>query len=245
VADPAAADAPLALVTGAARRVGLALAQALARRGYVIGLHYHRSLDAARAAALAMEAAGGKVALLPADLRDPVQIDTLFERVAELGHPLRVLVNAAAEMQRGDLRDLPVDAWDATLALNLRAPWLCAQRAARLMDAGGLIVNLTDTGANQTWTGFPAYTISKSGLETLTRLLAKALAPEIRVNAIAPGLILPAEDMPAEDWQRLVERLPLKRAGAPEDIVRALEYLLDSPYVTGQVIVVDGGRQLV
>jgi pteridine reductase len=240
---------PLALVTGAAHRIGLAVAAALARQGFAIGLHYHRSRAAAEAAAVAIagaDGAGAPVYLLPADLADPAQVEDLFSRAAALDHPLRVLVNSAAVMPRGNLRDMPVEDWDAALNLNLRAPWLCARAAARLMgESGGLIVNISDSGAHKLWTGYPAYIISKSALETLTRLLAKALAPAVRVNAVAPGLILPSADLPDEQWQRLVDRLPLRAAGQPDDVARAVVFFLQNPYVTGQVLAVDGGYQLV
>jgi NAD(P)-dependent dehydrogenase (short-subunit alcohol dehydrogenase family) len=107
------------------------------------------------------------------------------------------------------------------------------------------VVNISDSGAQKTWTGFPAYIVSKAALETLTRLLARALAPAVRVNAVAPGLILPSEDTPPEQWQRLVERLPLKAAGSPDDVARAVAFLVESPYITGQVLAVDGGYRLV
>ncbi|HEX9018065.1 MAG TPA: SDR family oxidoreductase [Anaerolineaceae bacterium] len=235
---------PLALVTGAAHRIGRAIALALAGQGYAIGLHYHQARDEAAQTAEAISALGAPAYLLPADLTDPVQVKELFSRVAALPHPLRVLVNSAAAMLRGDLRELSVDAWDAALDLNLRAPWLCAREAARLMPDGGVIINITDSGAHKAWTGYPAYVISKSGLEVLTRLLARALAPAVRVNAVAPGLILPSSDLPEGQWQRLVERLPLKAGGQPEDVANAVLFFVQNSYITGQVLAVDGGYQL-
>ena len=240
------APLPLALVTGAAHRVGRAIALELARQGFAIGLHYHGSSAAAESTAREIEAFG-PVYRLPADLRDPAQVEELFARAAGLPHPLRVLVNSAAVMAHGSLVNLPVEDWDAALDLNLRAPWLCARAAAPLMETagGGVIVNISDSGAHKQWTGYPAYIISKAALETLTRLLARALAPSVRVNAVAPGLILPAADLPPEQWQRLVDRLPLQAAGTPEDVARAVVFFVQNPYVTGQVLAVDGGYQLV
>jgi len=237
---------PLALVTGAAQRIGRAIAIELARQGFAIGLHYHSSQAASEAAAQELAETGAPVYPLPADLTDPDGIESLFERVARLPHPLRVLVNSAAVMPKGDLRDLPVDEWDAVLDLNLRAPWLCARAAARLMEPdGGSIVNISDSGAGKAWTGYPAYVVSKAGLEALTRLLARALAPTVRVNAVAPGLILPSPNLSPETWQRLVERLPLKAAGRPVDVASAVLFFVQNPYVTGQTLAVDGGYQLV
>jgi NAD(P)-dependent dehydrogenase (short-subunit alcohol dehydrogenase family) len=236
----------LALVTGAVHRLGRAIALALAARGYAIGLHYHSSRAAEHTSAELLAAGAAAVYPLRADLRVPAQIDGLFAAVADLPHPLSVLVNSASVMQRGSLRDLPVDDWDGTLDLNLRAPWLCARAAARLMEPeGGTIINLTDSGAHKAWATYPAYIVSKAGLEALTRLLAKTLAPAVRVNAVAPGLILPAPDMPPETWQRLVDRLPLQAAGVPEDVARAVLFLIDNSYITGQTLVVDGGYQLI
>lgn len=238
---------PLALVTGAAQRVGRAIALELARHGFAIGLHYHHSQAEADQTGEELSAAGTPVYLLQADLSDPAQIDDLYQRVAGLPHPLRVLVNSSSIMPRGDLREMPVAEWDDVLNLNLRAPWLCARAAARLMEAGagGVVVNITDSGAAKVWTGYSAYIISKSGLEVLTRLLAKSLAPAVRVNAVAPGLILPAAEFPPEQWQRLVDRLPLRAAGTPEDVARAVVFFVQNPYITGQVLAVDGGYQLV
>ena len=237
---------PLALVTGAAHRIGRAIAFALAQEGFAIGLHYHRSMAEAEETASAItRSTTVPVYFLPADLSQPEQIEDLFSRAAALPHPLRVLVNSAAAMQPGDLREMPVEAWDAALDLNLRAPWLCARAAARLMGpGGGAIINITDSGAQKAWTGYPAYIISKASLETLTRLLARALAPAVRVNAVAPGLILPSPSFPAENWDRLVDRLPLRAAGQPEDVARAVLFFVHNPYVTGQVLAVDGGYQI-
>ncbi len=203
--------APLAVVTGAARRLGKAIARELAARGYAIGLHYNSSTLEAEETAAELRAAGADVLLLRADLTDPAEVEGLFKQVDGQAHPLRVLVNSAAVMPGGDLREMTVAEWDGIMALNLRAPWLCAQQAARRMVKGGVIINISDSGAHKVWSRYPAYVISKNGLETLTRLLAKTLAPAIRVNGVAPGLILPKEDFPGEEWHRLVERLPLNR----------------------------------
>jgi pteridine reductase len=241
-----ASSLPLAVVTGAAHRIGRAVALELARQGFAIGLHFHQSTQAAEAAAVEVAALNVPVYALPADLSEPGQVEDLFARVADLPHPLRVLVNSAGVMTRGSLREMAVEDWDATIDLNLRAPWLCARAAAPLMaEGGGVIVNISDSGAQKAWTNYGAYIVSKAGLETLTRLLAKDLAPAVRVNAVAPGLILPSADMPPETWTRLVARLPLKAAGAPEDVARAVVYFIQNPYVTGQVLAVDGGYQLV
>ena len=236
---------PLALVTGGARRLGRAFALALARQGFAILLHYHHSEEEAAATADAIRALGMPVYPLQVDLTSSTNIESLFSNLDTLPHPLKVLVNSAALMPRGDVRTLSAVDFDAAIALNLRAPFLCAQEAAKRMEAGGLIVNVTDVGAQKAWSGFPAYTVSKAALDSLTRVLARSLAPKIRVNAIAPGLVLPSEHVSQEEWEQLVERLPLKRPASLDEIAAALEFLLKNEYITGQTIVVDGGYSLV
>jgi len=237
-------NVPLALVTGAARRLGFTLADGMAKQGYAILLHYHTSVSEAAAAADRLTGSGVPVYAFQADLRAPDQIQALFDYIDTLPHVLRLVVNSAAVMPGGDVRTLTVEGWDAVLDLNLRAPFLVAQAAARRMPSGGLIVNLTDAGAARAWTGYPAYAVSKAALETLTRLLAKALAPGIRVNAIAPGLVLPAGSLPEGQWKKMIERLPQKRATGVDEVVMALEYLVLNKAVTGQTLVVDGGYTL-
>ena len=240
---------PFALVTGGAHRLGKAFAVSLARQGYAIGLHHHASAQKAQATAAEIRALGVPAIPLQADLTQLEQIESLFRKIDDLfsSQPLefKVLVNSAAIMARGDIASLTAADFDAAISLNLRAPFLCAQQAAHRMNSGGLIVNISDIGAAKAWTGFPAYTVSKAGLESLTKILARALAPKIRVNAIAPGLVLPSEDMPPAEWERLVGRLPMKRPADPDEIASALEFLLKNEYITGQIISIDGGYSLV
>lgn len=238
-------ERPLALVTGAGVRLGRAIAEALAGKGYALGIHYHRSQTGAEELADQITKQGGQAYLLPADLTDPDQIADLFQRVAALPNPLKVLVNSAAVMPHSRLRETSVADWDAVLALNLRAPWLCACHAADLMSEGGVIINMSDAGTVKAWTGYPAYLVSKSGVEMLTRLMARDFAPAIRVNAVAPGLIFPSEDTPPETWDRLVYRLPMKQSGSPAAVAQAVVFLIENSYITGQILVVDGGYQLV
>jgi NAD(P)-dependent dehydrogenase (short-subunit alcohol dehydrogenase family) len=236
---------PLAVVTGAAHRLGRAVALALAQEGYAIGLHYHHSVEKAEATARELEAAGAVVTLLQADLAQLDQIERMFVELDCIPNRLEVWVNSASVMKNADLSHTTPDDWDQTMALNLRAPWLCACQAAQRMQPGGCIINLTDTGARKTWTRYGAYVVSKAGLEVVTRLLARSLGPAVRVNAVAPGLILPPDDMPAGEWQRMVERLPLKRAGDTNAIVEAVLFLIHAEYITGEVLTVDGGYALV
>ena len=148
-------------------------------------------------------------------------------------------------MPVGNPRELELQDWDSALDLNLRAPFLLAQQAAKRMTNGGLIVNITDIGSQKAWSRYPSYTVSKAGLESLTKLLARALAPGIRVNAIAPGLVLPSDVVTQEQWGNLIQKLPLKRAATLDEITSTLEFLVKNEYITGQTIVVDGGYSLV
>jgi pteridine reductase len=232
---------PLALVTGAAHRLGKAFALALAQQGFDIILHYHQASDAALQTQTEIESLGSRVVLSQADLTEPAEIETL---VSELDS-LHILVNSAAFMPAGRVEALTLETWDTTLDLNLRAPFLLAQGCAKKMTDGGLIVNITDVGAQKAWSRYPSYTVSKAALESLTRVLARALAPTIRVNAIAPGLVLQSDIVPDQEWQRLINRIPLKRPARAEEIASALEFLIKNEYITGQTIVVDGGYSLV
>ena len=232
---------PLALVTGAAHRLGKVFALSLARQGFDIVLHYHQSFDAARQTQAEVESLGRRAILSRADLTDPIQIQSLISRLDSLD----LLVNSAALMPGGNVEGLTIEQWDTSLDLNLRAPFLLAQESAKKMAEQGLIVNITDVGAQKAWSRYPSYTVSKAALESLTRILARALAPKIRVNAIAPGFVLQSELVSDEEWQRLVNRIPLKRPARTEEIASALEFLLKNEYITGQTIVVDGGYSLV
>lgn len=231
---------PLALVTGAAHRLGKAFALTLAQHGFDIILHYHRSSDEARQTQAEIESLSRRVTLAQADLTDPAQIQSLLSKI----EGLKVLVNSAAFMPDGNVDALSLESWDSSLDLNLRAPFLLSRECAKKMADGALIVNITDVGAQKTWSRYPSYTVSKAALESLTKILARALAPKIRVNAIAPGFVLQSDIVPAEEWERLIKRIPLKRPARIGEVASALDFLLKNEYVTGQTIVVDGGYSL-
>jgi len=239
---------PLALVTGAAHRLGKAFALCLARQGYGIVLHYNSSAPKAIATANEIRALGVPVLSVRADLSNETQVANLFSEIdrfsAARSASLKVLVNSAAIMSRGDVRSMSVADFDAVMSVNLRAPFLCAQQAYRRMAPGSLIVNISDVAAQKTWDAYPIYSVSKAALVSLTRIMARSFAPHVRVNAIAPGLVFASDNIDHDDWERLVNRLPIKRAAYPDEIVAALEYLLKNEYVTGQTIVVDGGYSM-
>jgi len=233
--------APLALVTGAAHRLGKSFALTLAQLGYDIVLHYHSADDAALQTQAEIESLKRNVVLAQADLTQPSEIYSLLSTIEALD----VLVNSAAFMPSGNVNALSIENWDTALDLNLRAPFLLAQEASKKMTDGGSIINITDVGAQKAWSRYPSYTVSKAALESLTRILARAFAPKIRVNAIAPGFVLQSDIVPAEEWERLIGRVPLKRPARTEEITSALEFLLKNEYITGQTIVVDGGYSLI
>jgi len=243
--DDANRSQELAIITGAAHRLGRFIALKLAELGYAVGIHYFSSDVEAQKVREEISALGRPAYLYHANLIDENEISRMFDEVAETKCSLKVLVNSAAVMVRGKLDTLDTTSWDLMMNLNLRAPWLCSKYAASMMEDGGLILNISDTGAGRMWTGYPAYVISKEGLEVLTRLMALTYAPKIRVNAIAPGLILPSEEIDGKEWERLVKKLPVKRQGSPQDVTNAIEFLLNNDYITGQTLVVDGGYQLV
>jgi NAD(P)-dependent dehydrogenase (short-subunit alcohol dehydrogenase family) len=232
---------PLALVTGAAHRLGKVFALTLARQGFDILLHYHESPEAAIQTKAEIESTGRRAILIQADLTDPTQIKSLVSNLQSL----TILVNSAAFMPSENVEALTLETWDTSLDLNLRAPFLLAQGCVKKMTEGGLIVNITDVGAQKAWSRYPSYIVSKAALESLTRILARAHAPKIRVNAIAPGFVLPSDIVTDEEWQRLINRIPLKRPARTEELASALEFLLKNEYITGQTIVVDGGYSLV
>ena len=234
----------VALVTGAGRRLGQALARALASRGMTLAIHHHASSAGADALRDEIVAGGGRAACFPADLTDAAAAAELPRRVvAELGR-LDVLVNSAAVMHRRSFEETTPAQYDAALDLNLRAVFFCTQGAApALRAARGKVVNLADLSGLEPWPGFAAHSVSKAGVVMLTRVIARALAPEVTVNAIAPGAVLVPEEYDAEERERLARTTPLGRLGTPEDATAALLYLLEGgDFVTGEVLVVDGGR---
>jgi NAD(P)-dependent dehydrogenase (short-subunit alcohol dehydrogenase family) len=232
-----------ALVTGAGRRLGRAIAIALGGRGMRVAVHYHRSEAGARETADAVVAAGGTATLVQADLRDAAAAERLVHAAVAAHGGLDVLLNSAAEMVRTPLGGVTAAQWDDLFALNLRAPFLLAQAAApHLQRARGAIVNIADIAAEETWPAYIPYSLTKSGLAHLTRSLARVLAPDVRVNAVAPGAVQLPDEWDESMAARLAETTPLRRLGAPEDVTRAVLYLLEADYVTGTMLAVDGGR---
>jgi len=252
VADPASPQtaAPLrpgtALITGAARRVGAAIAEDLAARGWRVAVHYRGSADDAEAVVGRITSAGGTALALQADLAREAETTTLVGRAAAALGPVTLLVNNASTFEPDDPLEIDRAGWDAHLEANLRAPLVLSQAlaAARPPDSPALIVNMLDQRVLRPTPAFLAYTVSKSALWTLTQTLALALAPWVRVVAIGPGPTLPSPRQTPEDFRRQCQGLPLARGTTPAEICAAIHFLMDTPSITGQMIALDGGQHL-
>ena len=247
IADLPATTAPAILVTGAARRVGAAIAVALHNAGARVVLHARQSVAAAEALAQRLNAErADSVRVVSADLLDTAAIAPMVAEALSAFGRIDGLVCNASSFFPTPIGSIDEAAWHDLVGSNFKAPLFLAQAVAPYLRAsGGNIVNITDIHAERPLAGYPLYAAAKGALLTLTRALAIELAPEVRVNAVAPGAILWPEDGQFPDAERdaIVKHALLKRAGTPEDIARTVRFLmLDAPYITGQVINVDGGR---
>jgi pteridine reductase len=234
-----------ALVTGAGHRVGRAIAVALGTRGMRVAVHYNAAAEGAHETARLVEAAGGSANVVTADLTRPDAAERLVADVAANFGSLDVLVNSAAVMLRTPFGEISAAQWDDIMALNLRAPFLLSQAAApHLRAARGVIVNIADLAAFEAWPAYLPHAISKSGVVSMTRALARVLAPEVRVAGVAPGTVLLPDNWDAESAEHLRSTTPLRRNGSPEDVTKTVLFILDSDYLTGETIIVDGGRHV-
>ncbi len=236
-----------ALVTGGAQRIGRALALALGSRGARVAVHYNTSRAEAAAVVAEVRGAGGVAEAFAANLANGDAVVALARQVEAALGPVDVLINNASVFHPTPLATLDEHAWDENLAVNAKAPFLLSLHLGRAMlDRGaGKIVNLGDASADRAWAEYLPYAASKAALAALTRGFAKALAPAVQVNAVAPGPILPPRGATAEEVAQLLARTPARRFGGPEEIVAAVLYLLERDFVTGTTLVVDGGRSLV
>ena len=238
-------EARCALVTGGAVRVGRAISLALGEAGYDVAVHYGSSAGEAEELASTLRADGRRAIALHADLSLPDAPSSLVGRAAgELGR-LDLLVNNAAIFPHSRPEDVAPDEWDRVFALNARAPFFCSQAAARVMpEAGGCIINISESGSGEAWPGYVPYLASKAALISLTRGLARAWAPRIRVNAVAPGPVLLPDSYDRVEREKAAARTALGRVGRPDDVAEAVLYLDRAGYVTGEVLYVDGGSRL-
>jgi pteridine reductase len=235
----------VALVTGGAVRVGRAISLGLAGAGYDVVVTYHSSEEAARTVLDEVRQMGRRCEIVPIDLSEPAGAETAVDTVRAAFGRLDLLVNSAASFDARQLLDVDAAQWDAVMAVNLRAPHLLVRAAASLLtDVGGSVINIADLAAFQPWTDRPHHAVSKAALVHLTKIQARALAPHVRVNAVAPGSVLRPERWSEERWQEIARRAPLGRPGTPQDVVDAILYLASARFVTGQVLTIDGGRLL-
>ena len=240
-------EGKVALVTGAGARLGRAIAVDLAARGCDLVLHARKSKKEAEELARGLAAAGQRAQVLTADLAQVKQTERLAREALKAFGKVDILINSAGVFWPTPLQCLDAGEFEAFTAVNLRAPYLLSAELGRRMKqgGGGVIVNLACVSAQRPWKDYVPYSISKAGVVALTLGLAKLLAPEVRVNAVAPGTVLPPEGTPAKRLKELQKRLPLKRLGRPEDIVRAVAFLIEADFITGQIVHVDGGRSIV
>jgi NAD(P)-dependent dehydrogenase (short-subunit alcohol dehydrogenase family) len=235
----------VALVTGAGKRLGRAVALRLAEEGADVAVHYGKSGGAAGDIVREIEALGRRAAAFGAELTNVTSIRTMIGAVATHFGGLDILINSAANFLETKFSETTEEIWDGSLDTNLKAPFFCAQAAAPYLgkSAKGVVINFADIGGLLGWKEFLPHSVSKAGVIMMTRILAKELAPAVRVNAIAPGTITMPGDPP--EWEAdFVQRAPLKKSGRTTDITDAVMYLVTAEFVTGHVLVVDGGRTL-
>ena len=237
----------IALVTGSAHRVGKQIALQLAQEGCHIIIHYNHSKDEALTTLDEVMKQGVRAKALQADLSRHEDIMHLFEQIDQEFEGLDILINSAAILKQKGFLDVELADWNLTMALNLKGSFFCLQQAAIRMRTrgGGAVVNISDVIGLRPWGKYPVHSISKAGVEMLTKVAAINLAPDIRVNAVAPGPVLAPDRMSTVRWEQLAKGSLLQRNGTPQDVANAVIFLLKSEYITGETLIVDGGMQLV
>ncbi len=235
-----------ALVTGGARRVGRALTVALARAGAHVVINYNSSELEAKQLVTDLTTRGVQASAFQADVSRSDQISALLDHVDRTHGSLDILVNSASLFESAPFAEITESEWRRVIDVNLTGPFLLCQGATRLLQAAEapIIVNILDLSALQPWPSYAHHSVSKAGLLQLTKVMARALAPKIRVNAIAPGTVLPPDGYDGTAGDGTSDRRVVTPTGSPDDVVKALLYLIESDFVTGQVLVVDGGRML-
>ncbi len=235
----------VAVVTGGAVRLGRAISLGLAEAGYDIGVNYLTSNAAATETERRITELGRNAVLLPGDVSNTDDVARIASQIESRFGRLDLLVNSASVFFKTPLLEIEAEEWDQVMAVNLKGPHLMVRACADLLrNSQGSVVNLADHMGMRAWVRYAHHSVSKAGVMHLTRIMANALAPQVRVNAVAPGLVLPPADFSAEALEAEVQATALKRGGSPDDIVRTILFLADSPFITGEVVVVDGGRHL-
>jgi NAD(P)-dependent dehydrogenase (short-subunit alcohol dehydrogenase family) len=235
-----------ALITGGAHRVGKALTMALARAGANVVINYHTSSEAAQATAAEAHALGVEALPIQADVSDLQQVDVMVEAAKNRFGSVDILVNSASHFEKTPFPTHDVSAWQRVTSILIHGSFYCANQVAPLMlERGeGAIINIADLSAWEPWPGFAGHGVGKAALLALTRQLALELAPTVRVNAVAPGPVLPPPGYSEAQLARIAQRTLLNRWGTPEDVAHAVIFLVEADYVTGEVIVVDGGESV-
>lgn len=237
-----------ALITGAAKRIGAACAKVLHDQGYNVFLHYRSSqLQAEQFCHELNQQRPDSARIMAADLLSIAEIKNLAQQACAAWGGIDVLINNASAFYPQSIADVTETSWDDMLGSNLKAPFFLIQALTdSLAERGGCIVNIIDIHAERGLKGYSVYSIAKAGLAGMTKILAKELAPQIRVNGISPGAILwPEQDLPSQAKNEILQRIALEHAGEPNDIAKAVAFLCnDADYITGQIITVDGGRTL-
>jgi NAD(P)-dependent dehydrogenase (short-subunit alcohol dehydrogenase family) len=237
---------PAVLITGAAKRLGRALALDFGRRGFAVGVHYHGSLADAQTVVAEIKAAGGDAFAAGCDLANAMAVSELVPLMARTLGPLSCLVNNASVFEYDAIGTLTAEAWDRHQAVNLRAPVLLTQAFAAQapVDGSGAVINIIDQRVWKPTPHFFSYSASKAGLWAVTQTLAQGLAPRVRVNAIGPGPMLQSVHQSDADFAAQTATVPLQRGTSPDEIAAAVQFILASPAMTGQMIALDGGQHL-
>ncbi len=239
-------EGKVALVTGAAKRLGRSIALALAERGAELVIHYRDSEREAQELLALLKRAGGKPVAVRGDVSVAADVDRIVETAMQAFGRIEILVNNAAIFYRTPFEKVTEEDWDRFLDVNLKGPFLLCRRIGGIMlrQGRGKIISLADLAGLKVWAEYIPYSVSKAGLIALTQGLAKALAPAVQVNAVAPGAVLLPEGTTPEERERAIRRIPLDRLGTPEDIARAVVYLIRNDFITGEVLRLDGGQHL-
>jgi NAD(P)-dependent dehydrogenase (short-subunit alcohol dehydrogenase family) len=234
------------LVTGAAHRVGKSIALGLANAGANVVIHFWKAELEAQKTLAEIQELGREALRVKADLRELRGVKSLFSLVDMQFDSVDVVVNSAAVMDQVDFLEANEEDWHHTFDLNIKGVFFVTQFAAKRMleREGGVIINISDTAAHRPWRRYPIHSVSKAGVEMLTRTAAICFAPTIRVNAITPGPVLKPDQMEPQRWSEITQQLPLRRSGSPEDILRAVQFLIENDFITGESLVVDGGDLL-
>src|SRR5262245_59756858 len=239
-------EGKVALITGSGKRIGRAVALELARRGARIAIHYRSRKHEAEETLRLIRSSGGDGAIFLAELTDIAAVQKMFEGIQQTFKTLHILINNASVFVPATADTATPDLWDSQMDSNAKAPFFVAQSAARMNRAQGCgkIINIADVAGEVIWPGYLPYSVSKAALIAVNRGLAKAHAPDIQVNAIAPGPVLFPEYYSDEQKKSAIERTLLKREGSPQDVINAVVFLIEKDYITGEIIHVDGGRHL-